>query len=316
MPTAPPWRTLKPFSTRALTPRWQATILPVKIPAGAGASQSSVGVGRGRGEHHRGRAGPLGDRGPGQRLGGAVAGQGQGRLELPLLGRGGDRVSPTATRWLTVPAPGPSLPAEAATMHAGRVGVEEGQLDRVGEGVGAAGDREVDRRRRRPGWPAATAAAESVLKQPCDAADLVDGHVRAGGDAVDRAPVDAERVGVGHRAAGGGGGGVGAVAVGVAGAVGVDSRRPDDRVVGVEERLRRRSACCCRRTRRPPGSAGCRRSRRSAGCRRPWAAAPAGCRGRRRTGARARRRCRARRRSRPCRRWRPRRAGCRGWGRR
>ena len=36
MPTAPPCRTLKPLSTRALPPRWQATILPVNVPGGAG----------------------------------------------------------------------------------------------------------------------------------------------------------------------------------------------------------------------------------------------------------------------------------------
>ena len=44
MPAAPPWRTLKPLSTRALTPRWQATILPgERARARPGASQQVVG---------------------------------------------------------------------------------------------------------------------------------------------------------------------------------------------------------------------------------------------------------------------------------
>ena len=83
-------------------------------------------------------------------------------------------------------------------------------------------------------WP--TAAAESDGKQPSSAADLVDRDVGARRDAVDGAAVDPERVGVRDRAAGRGGRGVGAVAVGVTGAVGVHLAA-DDRVVGVQERL-------------------------------------------------------------------------------
>ena len=37
-----------------------------------------------------------------------------------------------------------------------------------------------------------TAATESELKQPCSSADAVHDHVGAGGDAADRAAVDAE----------------------------------------------------------------------------------------------------------------------------
>src|SRR5215218_859699 len=38
IPTAPPWKTLKPRATRP-GPRWQATILPVNSPGGAGTVQ-------------------------------------------------------------------------------------------------------------------------------------------------------------------------------------------------------------------------------------------------------------------------------------
>ena len=95
-------------------------------------------------------------------------------------------------RWLAVPAPGPSLPAEADDEHAGRVGVEERQLDRVGERVGAAGDREVDdvdavqdrllRRRRR-----SRSRSSPRCRRPCR--PMTPG---AGRDAVDRAALDAE----------------------------------------------------------------------------------------------------------------------------
>src|SRR5262249_53328885 len=45
MPAAPPWARLKPFWARPIgspltaPPRWQATILPVNVPAGAGCPQ-------------------------------------------------------------------------------------------------------------------------------------------------------------------------------------------------------------------------------------------------------------------------------------
>src|SRR5262245_19044625 len=58
-PTAPPWRTLKPWSTRLVPPASQATILPVNMPGGAGAEHSgskygasldsSIGAGPARG---------------------------------------------------------------------------------------------------------------------------------------------------------------------------------------------------------------------------------------------------------------------------
>ena len=90
-----------------------------------------------------------------------------------------------------MPAPGPSLPAEADDEDAGGVGVEEGQLDRVGERVGAAGDREVDdvdAVEDGLGDRGGRVGGEAAL----DAADLVDRDPGAGRDAVDRAAVDAE----------------------------------------------------------------------------------------------------------------------------
>src|SRR5215218_705251 len=45
MPTAPPEKTLKPLSTRALTPRWHATILPSAAPAGSCVWQSASSPG-------------------------------------------------------------------------------------------------------------------------------------------------------------------------------------------------------------------------------------------------------------------------------
>src|SRR5690242_5710952 len=47
MPAAPPWATLKPFCARPIgspltvPPRWQATILPVNVPAGAACPQNT-----------------------------------------------------------------------------------------------------------------------------------------------------------------------------------------------------------------------------------------------------------------------------------
>jgi hypothetical protein len=43
MPTAPPAATLALFATRALTPRWQTTTLPAKLPGAAGFWQSGSG---------------------------------------------------------------------------------------------------------------------------------------------------------------------------------------------------------------------------------------------------------------------------------
>ena len=67
----------------------------------------------------------------------------------------------------------------------------------------------------------ATAAAESEPKQPSAPQTLYIDDPRAGRDAGDRAAVDAEDRRAGDRVAGRGGRGVGAVAVGVAGGVGV-----------------------------------------------------------------------------------------------
>src|SRR6185436_15277968 len=44
MPAAPPWRTLKPLLTRALTPREHTTIWPVKVPGAAGTWQRGSAV--------------------------------------------------------------------------------------------------------------------------------------------------------------------------------------------------------------------------------------------------------------------------------
>src|SRR5919108_3392440 len=115
MPAAPPCLTLKLFRTR-LGPRWQRTILPVNKPGGAGAVQSALEYG-----------------------GSAAFATGSG-LEMPAVIVAPDTwsVAPPAPwslivdrnvrdcvdaatvnthgeLWLTVPAPGPSLPALADT---------------------------------------------------------------------------------------------------------------------------------------------------------------------------------------------------------
>ena len=235
-----------------------------------------------------------GDRRAARRRRGAAAGQRDCRLEGPALrGRrhrghprpavvGGARRRGRRCR----PRPTTNTPAAYASRKASSTGSLYGSAPPEIEKLITRTPSRIAR---------ATAATESVWKQPCGAADLVDRDVRRRGDAEDRAAVDAQRVRVRDRAAGRGGGGVGAVAVGVTRGVRVHLAA-DHGVVGVEERPARRSACCCRRTGRPPASAGCRRSRRPAACRRRSAAVRAGCRGRRTTGARASRRCPGRRR--------------------
>ena len=61
-----------------------------------------------------------------------------------------------------------------------------------------------------------TAAAESLLKQPCVPADLVHDHVRARGDARDGAARDAEDAGGHAGVPGGGAGGMCAVPIVIA----------------------------------------------------------------------------------------------------
>ena len=195
-------------------------------------------------------------------------------------------------RWLAVPAPGPVVAGRGDDEHAGGVGVEEGQLDRVGERVGAAGDREVDDvdavedRLRRP------RRRSRSSKQPSVPQTLYTDHPGARRDAVDRAAVDAEQSALRDDVAGRRRGGVGAVAVASRGRCRVRlGRRPvGSAVVGVEERPRRRSACCCTRTTSLAGVSGLSPKSHSR-CRRPGRRRT-GCPGRRTTGARARRRCR------------------------
>ena len=217
IPAAPPCRTLKPFSTRALTPRWQATILPVKMPGGAGASHSGRLYGASDGQDDRqGRVDTGRDRRALRRERVAVAGgHGQGRGELTGLGGRGHGHDPRR-EVVGGRRTGAVVAGRGRHEDARGVGVEEGELDRVRERIRAARDREVDdvdavedRLLDRGGRVGVEAAP--------DAADLVDGQPGAGGDAVDRTALDAEDRRRRQHVAGRGGCGVRAVAVRVTG---------------------------------------------------------------------------------------------------
>ncbi len=88
----------------------------------------------------------------------------------------------------------PAVAGRGRDEHAGRVGVEEGQLDRVGERVGATRDGEVDdvdAVQDGLGHRGGGVGAEATV----GTADLVDRDPGAGRDAVDRAPLDTEHLG-------------------------------------------------------------------------------------------------------------------------
>jgi hypothetical protein len=80
--------------------------------------------------------------------------------------------------------PGPLVAGRRRNEDARRVGVEEGQLDRITERLRAAGDREVDHVD--PVQDCLANGGRRVgVKAALDAADLVLHHPRAGRESVD-----------------------------------------------------------------------------------------------------------------------------------
>ena len=105
---------MKPFSTRATTPRSQATIFPVKVPGAAGASHSALLYG-GADDNTIGS-------GPAPAVIDAPVNSAVAAPAVNVSVDWNSRVwvdAPTVVthgaRWLAVPAPGPSLPADAET---------------------------------------------------------------------------------------------------------------------------------------------------------------------------------------------------------
>ena len=111
MPAAPPWRTLKPSATRPTgLPRLHTTILSVNVPAAAGASHSAL-------ELTTIAFGPTPSVSEMPSID-IVAPPSAVRLTLFLKTRGPVLAATVVThgpRWSVVSAPGPELPAEAAT---------------------------------------------------------------------------------------------------------------------------------------------------------------------------------------------------------
>src|SRR5262245_35267324 len=166
MPTAPPCRTLKPFSTRALPPRWHATILPVKVPGGAGVVQSALEYGAsvdsttGAGPAPSVRDAPLLVKtSPLDAVTVSVVANSRVCVDAATDVTHGDK-------WFTVPAPGPSFPADADTKtpaaYASRNASSTGSLN---------GSVPPDIEKLMTSTPSSmacpTAAAESESKQLC-----------------------------------------------------------------------------------------------------------------------------------------------------
>src|SRR5262245_29612985 len=116
MPAAPPWRTLKPLSTRAFTPRWHMTILPIADIAGSIDWQSAPSPGMlwasttGVAEEM-----PSVSVTPGMSK---LAPPSAVRWSVDVKKRGPVEAPTVVTHgppWSDVPAPGPLLPAEALT---------------------------------------------------------------------------------------------------------------------------------------------------------------------------------------------------------
>jgi len=211
--TAPPCRTLKPFSTLATSPRSQATILPANRPSGAGSVHNASLYGAvearttGAGPAPSVMDAPVSVNVP------VGPDHGERRLECSFLGRGRSAGQPWAhvvdgalTRAV--------VPGRGGYEYSRCICVQEGQLNRVRVGIGPSGDREVDH-------------VDAVFDPPTDGrhgvgleatlrpAHLVHSYVRAGSDAVDGAAVDPEHDCIGDRRTACGGRGMRAVSIAV-----------------------------------------------------------------------------------------------------
>ena len=180
----------------------------------------------------------------------AVRRQVEGGAEGLVPGRGADRVGPR-TGMIGRARAGAAVAGRGVDLDAGRVRVQEGELDRVGVGVGATGDREVDDvdaiedgllySGHRVGLEAAVGVADAIFDDRC-----------AGGHAADRTALDAKGDRRVDQVAGGSGRGVCAVAISIARAAVVDVRaelagRGRDRSLPGWSRGRhtRQASCCC-----------------------------------------------------------------------
>src|SRR6478735_6021352 len=165
MPAAPPCLTLKPFSTRPLPPRWQATILPAKIPGGAGASQSTRLYGAAEDSTTGSGPAPAVMEAPSPVNLSPLAAVSVSVLANSRVWVEAATVVTHGERWFAVEAPGPSLPAEAATntpaAYASRNASSTGSVD---GSVPPEIEKLMTLTPSRTAWP--TARVESELKQP------------------------------------------------------------------------------------------------------------------------------------------------------
>ena len=197
-------------------PRWQATILPVTMPAGS-AWRSSRRCRRRR--PRRGRPARGRDAGGDRRArrASAVAPSPPVRVSVDWNARvcvDAATVMTHGERWSVVPAPGPRVAGRGGDGDAGVVGVEERQLDRSVNGLAPPLIEKL--MTSTPSRIACCDGGGGVGREAAlGAADLVLDDPGAGGDAADRAAVDAEDRRAGDVAAGRGAVGVRAVAVAV-----------------------------------------------------------------------------------------------------
>ena len=192
MPAAPPCLTLKPLSHAGVPAALAGDDLAGEDPGRCRGVAQRPAVRRGRGQHQR-RAvrrravieAPSTSEGSRRRWRRRSASVANSRVCVEAA-----TVIVHGDRWFAVPAPGPSLPAEVDDQHAGGVRVEEGQLDRVGERVGAAGDREVDDvdavedRLRRPRRRSRSRSSPRC-RRPCTTSPRRRARCRGSGAAVD-----------------------------------------------------------------------------------------------------------------------------------